>query len=445
MRSSCVLCAVIALGLAVAWPQPAQAKSPPEPIEAVVAKVKPAVVEVVVVRPKDDEDKPDQQMAKAEAASGRRATAIGSGFLIDPSGYIATNKHLIQEAVAVFVATPDGIRYQARIVGMAGRADMALLKIDTDKKLPTVPFGDSNAVNVGDTVIAIGSPFGFDDSVTAGIVSAVDRDIMESPFDDYIQTDAPINHGNSGGPLFNAAGEVIGMNSVIFAPGKYSGSAGVGFAIPSNDLHFVMDRLMVDGKVGAGMLPIRTQQVTWMIHQAIRTPGLQGALVAALEHGGDKMMDRQITPGDVVLSFNGQTVLDPRDLARKAARTPIGSDAALTIWRNRMQQDVHVKIQAWPEAEPHLISELTPRTVGLQLTSAPQGGVMVASVDPSGSAADSGIEKGDIILEVQQDPVSDPGQALHVLQALSAEKLGYAVMLIKRNDDQIWIPIAIPQ
>jgi serine protease Do len=206
-----------------------------------------------------------------------------------------------------------------------------------------------------------------------------------------------------------------------------------------------MDRLMVDGKVRAGMLPIRTQQVTWMIYQAIRTPGLRGALVAALEPGGDKMMDSQITPGDVVLSFNGQTVVDPRDLARKAARTPIGSDAALTIWRNRMQQDVHVKIQAWPEAEPHLISELAPRTVGLELTSAPQGAVMVASVDPSGSAADSGIEKGDMILEVQQASVSDPDQALHVLQTLSAEKLGYAVVLIKRNDDQIWIPIAIPQ
>jgi serine protease Do len=171
----------------------------------------------------------------------------------------------------------------------------------------------------------------------------------------------------------------------------------VGFAIPSNDLEFVMDRLMVDGKVMAGMLPIRTQQVTWMIQQAIGTPGLQGALLAALEPGGDRMMDRQIKPGDVILSFNGQTVLDPRDLARKAARTPIGSDAALTIWRGRVQQMIHVKIQAWPEAKPHLISELAPRAVGLQLASAPQGGVMISSVDPSGSAADSGIEKGDVI------------------------------------------------
>ena len=195
---------------------------------------------------------------------------------------------MIENAVAVFVATPDGIRYVARIIGMAGKADMALLKIDAAKDLPALPFGDSNVVRVGDAVIAIGSPFGFDDSVTAGIVSAVDRDITESPFDDYIQTDAPINHGSSGGPLLNLAGEVIGMNSVLFAPGDYSGSAGVNFAIPSNDLRFVMDRLMVDGKVRAGMLPIRTQQVTWMIQQALGTPGLQGALVAGLEPGGDK-------------------------------------------------------------------------------------------------------------------------------------------------------------
>jgi serine protease Do len=440
-RSSLALCVPVALSVALILLQHAQAGAPAEPIAEIVAKVKPAVVEVIVVRPREQSD---QQMAKAVAASGRRATAIGSGFVIDPSGYIATNKHVIEDAVAVYVATPDGIRYQAKIIGMTAKADMALLKVDTAKDLPAVPFGDSNAVHVGDNVIAIGSPFGFDDSVTAGIVSAVNRDITESPFDDYIQTDAPINHGNSGGPLFNLAGEVIGMNSVLFAPGKYSGSAGVGFAIPSNDLEFVMDRLMVDGKVMAGMLPIRTQQVTWMIQQAIGTPGLQGALLAALEPGGDRMMDRQIKPGDVILSFNGQTVLDPRDLARKAARTPIGSDAALTIWRGRVQQTIHVKIQAWPEAKPHLISELAPKAVGLQLASAPQGGVMISSVDPSGSAADSGIEKGDVILQIQQQPVSDPDQALHILRALSVEKRGYAIMLITRNGDQTWIPIAIP-
>jgi serine protease Do len=438
-----VLRGIVVLGLSAVLSQQSYAGASPEPIADVVAKVRPAVVEVVVVKPKDNEEKADQQTATVAAAFVRRTTAIGSGFLISPSGYIATNKHVIEDAVSVFVATSDGVRYQAKIVGMTAKADMALLKIEASRNLPALRFGDSNAVRVGDPVIAIGSPFGFDESVTAGIVSAVDRNIMESPFDDYIQTDAPINHGNSGGPLFNMTGEVIGMNSVIFAPGKYSGSAGVGFAIPSNDLRFVMDRLMVDGKVHAGMLPVRTQQVTWMIQQALGTPGLDGALVAALKPGGNEMIDGQIRPGDVVLAFNRQFVLDPRDLARKAARSPVGSDAALTLWRSGRQRIAHVKIQAWPEAQPRLLSNLAPRTVGLQFAPALHGGVMVASVDPSGSAADSGVEKGDIILQIQQEPVSDPEQAQHVLQTLSVEKHSYAALLILRNDNQTWIPIAI--
>ena len=173
-------------------------------------------------------------------------TALGSGFVIDPAGFIATNKHVIDRATSIFVMTAEGVRYQAKVVGMPDKADMALLHVDAGQPLPAVPFGDSDKMRVGDTVIAIGSPFGFDNSVTAGIVSAVNRDIMESPFDDYFQTDAAINHGNSGGPLFNLAGEVIGMNSVIFAPG--TGSVGLGFAVPSNDLHFVFDRLMKTGQ-----------------------------------------------------------------------------------------------------------------------------------------------------------------------------------------------------
>jgi serine protease Do len=403
------------------------------------------VVEIVVVRPIENQEKPSPEMTAEATESGRRATAIGSGFLIDPSGYIATNKHVIEHAVTVFVGTPDGVRHQAKIVGMSAKADMALLKIDGATNLPAVPFGDSDAVRVGDTVIAIGSPFGFNNSVTSGIVSAVDRNIMESPFDDYIQTDAAINHGNSGGPLFNMQGQVIGMNSVLIAPGTYSGSAGVGFAIPSNDLRFVMDRLMADGKIEAGMLPIRTQQVTWLIHRAMNTPGLQGALVAAIEPGGDTMMRGQIKPGDVILAFNGETVLDPRDLARKEARTPIGSDAPLTIWRAGAQQVVFVKVQAWPEAAPPQISDLAPGTLGLQFAAAPQGAVAITTVDPAGSAADSGVEKGDVILQIDDTPVSSPDQAERALQALSADKRRFAALLVNRNNVHTWIPIAIPR
>ena len=349
-RPHLLLAIFVVLPLAAAPLRPADAAAPPsDPIAEVVAKVRPAVVRIVSVKPPKQEEGRSSQVAQASVPDLTN-TAIGSGFLITPTGFIATNKHVIENSVAVFVATADGVRYKAKVVGATARADIALLKIETgEHQLPSVPWGNSDKVQVGDTAIAIGSPFGFDSSVSAGVVSAVNRDIMESPFDDYIQTDAAINHGNSGGPLFNVQGEVIGMNSVLIAPG--TGSVGLGFAIPSNDLHFVFDRLMATGDVKAGMLPVRTQQVTWMIQQAIGTPGREGALVSSLEGEGDKMMNGQIKPGDVILAFNGQKVKDPRDLARKVAWAPIGSDAALLISRGGAQQTVHVKVQGWPEGQ----------------------------------------------------------------------------------------------
>jgi serine protease Do len=420
----------------------------PDLIAEVVAKVRPAVVHIVSVKPpKREEEQPSPQVAASTL--DRTNIAIGSGFVISPSGFIATNKHVIENSIAVYVATADGVRYKAKVVAATGRADIALLKIEVGQdQLLSVPFGNSDKLKVGETVIAIGSPFGFDSSVTAGVVSAVNRDIMESPFDDYIQTDAAINHGNSGGPLFNLQGEVVGMNSVLIAPG--AGSAGLGFAIPSNDLHFVFDRLMTTGQVNAGMLPIRTQQVTWMIQQAIGTPGREGALVSTLVGEGDKMMNGQIKPGDVILALNEQKVRDPRDLARKAAVAPIGSDATLVIFRGDVQQTVHVTIQGWPEVKPVLAG--TPAAqphLGLELTSEPRersrSVVTVASVDPTGTAADSGIQKGDVILQVQQTPVSDPAQALRLLQRQSVTQRPYSTVLVERGDERTWYPIAMPE
>ncbi len=323
---------------------------------------------------------------------------------------------------------------------------MALLRIHAGHALPSVSFGDSDKMRVGDTVIAIGSPFGFDNSASAGIVSAVNRNIMESPFDDYIQTDAAINHGNSGGPLFNLQGEVIGMNSVIYAPG--TGSVGLGFALPSNELRFVFDRLMKTGEIDAGMLPIHTQQVTWMLEQALGTPGLQGALVSSVQDAGNTMLHGVIRPGDVILTFNGQTVSDPRDLARKAARGTPGSDAVLQISRAGGNATVHVKIQQWPEVPPVVPSDNDRQKLGLDLVSAKgdqgQATVMVASVDPTGTAADSGIQKGDIIIDVQQAPVSDPAQASRLLSAPSSQRQGFAAVRVERDQKISWIPLAVP-
>ena len=436
------LAALVALIL----PRVGHANGEPDSIAAVVARVSPAVTRIVSVRPPKPSDAKSDPRVADSVVSDQATMAIGSGFIIDPSGFVATNRHVVEDASSVFVINADGERYRAKLVGMAGKADIALLKIEAGHKLPTVSFGDSDDMRVGDTVIAIGSPFGFDNSVTAGILSAVNRDIMESPFDDYFQTDAAINHGNSGGPLFNLAGQVVGMNSVIIAP--TTAWSGLGFSIPSNDLHFVYDRLMKTGQIRAGMLPIYTQQVNWMLEQALGAPGLQGALVSAVKDEGDSMLEGKIKPGDIILSFNGQKVLDPRDLARKAAQAQIASDAALELYRNGQMKTTHVTIQAWPEAKPETIEVAAHQPLGLTLAAGQQDGgaatVTVVDVDPAGTAADSGVLKGDIIVEVQQTPVSNPDQALHIFNDQASTRHGYAAVLVERDKKRIWMAVAVP-
>jgi serine protease Do len=433
--------------LILAGPSMAYAAGESESIADMVAKVAPAVVRVVTVRPRSAGDGSSGAQVASAASDVGTNTFNGSGFIIEPSGYIGTNKHVVEGATSVFVVTADGIRYPATVVGMPDKADIALLRIDAGgKQLPFVKLGDSDKVRVGNRVFAIGSPFGFDDTVTSGIISALNRDIMESPFDDYLQTDAPINHGNSGGPLFNMSGEVIGMTSVIFSPDP--GSAGVGFAVPSNSLRFVFDRLMKTGEVKAGMLPIHTQPVTWMLQQALDAPDLQGALVTSIQDDAGKMLQGKVMAGDIIRSFNDQPVPDPRDLARQAAQAPIGSEAALELWRRGKTETVHVTIHAWPEAKPIVLNNNGPRTLGLQLASSRgengQPIVTVASVDPDGSAADSGIQKGDIVAEVQQTPVTDPDSALRIFRERSSQKHHFAAVLAKRDNKSFWLSLAIP-
>jgi serine protease Do len=440
--------AVISLAsvaLAGLWSNPCFADS--DKIAAIVARVSPAVVRVVTVRPPaGDQTRPDNKVATA--ANDGSTTAFGSGYIIDPSGYVGTNRHVVEGASSVFVVTSDGVRHAAQIVGMPNEADIALLRIDAGPQpLPYVHLGDSDKMQVGDEVFAIGSPFGFDNTVTAGIISGVNRNIMESPFDDYLQTDAAINHGNSGGPLFNMDGEVIGMNSVIFSP--VAAFAGLAFAIPSSSLQFVFDRLMKNGEIRAGMLPIHTQEVTWMLQQALEVPDPHGALVTSVQDDAGKMLQGKILAGDVIRTFNGETILDPRDLARAAARSPIGSDVPLEICRRGAKEIVNVTIHAWPEAKPGVLNNDGPGNLGLNLTSSRdekgQPIVTVASVDPTGTAADSGIQKGDIIVEAQQTPVFEPDQALRIFMARSRMKHRFAAVLVEHDKQLSWISLAIPE
>ena len=414
----------------------------------VVARVQPSVVRIVVVHPAANVAEPGTAVLDSEqsaAASAQPVSKIGSGFVVDSAGLVATNRHVVENSISIFVSTADGARYRAEIVGLAAKTDIALLRIDPSANIPALPFGNSDALRAGDTVIAIGSPFGFDNTVTAGIVSSVNRDIMESPFDDYIQTDAAINHGNSGGPLFNLAGQVVGMNSVLFAPGQ--GSAGVGFAIPSNDLRFVLDRLMTYGDVRGGMLPIRTQQVTGLMADAIGVPSAGGALIASLGPEADQM-DGKIQPGDVITRFNTQAVADPRDLARKAAVAAVGSKAVLALYRAGKAMTVEVPILPLEGVtQPAASNGYHPKVLGLRFGDVVRGqaGVTLSGIDPSGSAADSGLLKGDVILRVQQQSVSTPDEALRALQSRSDGKHAYAAVLVERDNKQTWFPIALPE
>jgi serine protease Do len=417
-----------------------------DPLSDVVSKVSPSVVRIVVSRPPaSDRIASNPTVARASDTADTRTSAIGSGFIIDPSGFVATNRHVVENALWIVVVDDKGERFPAKLVGMTAKADMALLHIYAGRPMPFVPLGDSDAMHVGDPVIAIGSPFGFDSTVTSGIISAVNRDIMESPFDDYFQTDAAINHGNSGGPLFNTQGEVIGMNSVIVAPG--TGFAGLAFSIPSNDLQFVFDQLIRTGKINCGMLPIYTQQVGWALKQALGAPDMGGALVSTVKDDDGSMLHGQISPGDIIVSFNGEPVSDPRALAKKAAWSPIGSDAVLEIMRGGEKHSVHVTIHAWPQDHTQ-VSPVQERSLGLNLVSQSHANgmqqVVVGSIDPNGTASDSGIQAGDVVVQVQRASVANPGQAMGIFKRETAAGHPYSAVLIQRERTQIWLAVALP-
>jgi serine protease Do len=446
---SLFLCTTIMNGSA-AVPPPAPGQ---ELVADVVARVSPSVVRIIVVHPPKETAATGTQVAEADAGKGKSAPTgmaeltpnvhVGSGFSIGP-GLIATNRHVVEGAVLMYVSTADGARYPAEVVGVSRHADIALIRIDPASNLPPLKFGDSDTVRPGDVVIAIGSPFGFDNTVTAGIVSSVNRDIMESPFDDYIQSDAAINHGNSGGPLFNIAGDVIGMNSVLFAPGQ--GFSGLGFSIPSNDLRFVLDRIEKYGEVRGGMLPIRTQQVTGLMAEALDLPKPGGALVASVSDGAN-LMQGQIRPGDVIASINGKPVSDPRDLARKAAIVPLNSVVKLALWRSGKEMSVDVPISPLDANDKAGKPTMgAPSVLGLHFSAmdAQHHGARLTTIDPTGTASDSGLMKGDVILQVQQLTVGSPDQAMQAIQKRIDAKEKFTALLVERDGKASWFPIALP-
>jgi serine protease Do len=374
----------------------------------------------------------------------------GSGFFISADGYAVTNNHVVDHAKSVEVTTDDGKTYAAKVIGRDQKTDVALIKVEDHDNFPFVKFADKNP-RVGDWVIAVGNPFGLSETVTAGIVSARGRDIGAGPYDDFIQIDAPINKGNSGGPSFNTEGEVVGVNTAIFSPS--GGSVGIGFAIPAETVKTVVSQLEQHGNVTRGWLGVQIQQVTPDIAESLGLKKTAGALVA--EPQADSPATKAgVKSGDVITAINGQDVKGANDLARKVAEMAPGSTADLSVMRANEQQTVKVTLGKMPEnRQANAGNTEEPEHTGmpkLGLSLAPADsvegaggtGVVVTGVQPDSIAAEHGFETGDVILDVGGHAVSSPSdvrKAVH--EAQSSGK--HAVLMRLRSGDQTKF-VAVP-
>jgi serine protease Do len=388
----------------------------------------------------------------------RGTRVLGSGFIIDPSGIIVTNRHVVEGMTDIVVTLQDNTLLRATLIAQADQIDIALLKVTPAFPLASVRLGDSDRVLVADQVLAIGSPLGFGGSVTQGIVSALNRDISDSPFDDYIQTDAAINHGNSGGPLFNLQGDVIGMNTAIFTPAASSGSIGLGFAIPSNDIKFVADALRNPGGMRPGTLDVRIQQVTPGLADALNMQKAEGVIVGGTKDGG-AAAKCGIVAGDIILRYGNMAVKDVRALARAIARTPPGTVVDLLVWHNEEPAALKATIQELPPTQqPYPDSPVPaadPVEPGWELAAIDdvargrfglgrdQTGVVVAQIAPDGPAAEVGLNRGDVVVEVQQEKVAAPADIIRLVALAREQQRHYVALLVRNADGLRWIAMGL--
>jgi serine protease Do len=446
--------------------------SGPQDFSDLAAKVSPAVVNVAVTMKAGAADDDDVQMSDRSQQQqmeefmqrfaerfgqkgmpqvkpqrpNQKAQGVGTGFIIDADGWIVTNHHVAGKADQITVTLSDGRKLPAKLVGSDEKTDLALLKVESDKKLPYVTFGDATKVRVGQTVMAVGNPFGLGGTVTTGIVSARGRDIHSGPFDDYIQTDAAINRGNSGGPLFDMNGNVIGINTAIFSP--TGGSVGLGFAIPSSLAEPVVAQLKANGRVERGLLGVQIQPVTSELAQSMSLEGEKGALVAQVQPDSPALA-AGIKSGDVINSVDGKNVDTMRDLTRMISGMKPGSSAKIGLWRDGKEMTLTAKIGDQKEEAGVIKASVDkpadgkkaeqPLSYGVSLAPISKEarqelklddsvkGVIVASVEPGSPADEQGLKAGDVLQQVGKDAVDSPKTAAEKLK--EAKKTGKPVLM----------------
>jgi serine protease Do len=465
-------------------------KAPPEGFAEIVAKVAPAVVNVSTRKdaagggsqPGEQPDMPMPQFPpgspfeeffkeffdrdrQREQQAPRRSFSLGSGFVVDPSGFVVTNNHVIAEADEITVAFDNDREYPAKLVGRDTKTDLALLKIEADHPFPYVEWADSDQIRVGDWMVAIGNPFGLGSTVTAGIVSARGRDIRAGPYDDFIQVDAAINRGNSGGPSFTLDGRVFGVNTAIFSPS--GGNVGIGFAIPANLAKPVIESLMRSGRVARGWLGVRIQSVTDEIAESLNLPESRGALVASVTPGGPAAR-AEIQPGDVILEFDGKKVDRMRSLPRLVAETAIGKETDVKVWRRGEIKDFRVVLGELPDDEQLAelgqpqqqeqapatttakieelgvtISAISPDLKSQFSLNDEAKGVVVTEVAQGSPAAEENLRAGDLIVEVGQEEVGSPPEVAAKINQAKRESKKSILLLVDRQGDLRFVALKL--
>jgi len=386
----------------------------------------------------------------------RKTNSLGSGFIIDPAGIVVTNNHVIADADEINIIMNDGSKFKAELVGVDKKTDLAVLKFKPSKPLTAVKFGDSDKLRLGEWVIAIGNPFSLGGTVTAGIVSARNRDISSGPYDNYIQTDAAINRGNSGGPLFNLDGDVIGVNTLIISPS--GGSIGIGFAVPSKTVAGVVDQLRQFGELRRGWLGVRIQQVTDEIAESLNIKPARGALIAGIDDKGPAK-PAGIEPGDVVITFDGKDIKEPKDLSRVVADTAVGKEVDVVIIRKGEEQTKKVTLGRLEDSDKPLPASVktqepaektvTQKALGLDLATLSKDlrsrykikdsvkGVIITNVDDTSDAADKHLGPGDVIVEVAQEAVSNVGDVKKRVDQLKKDGKKSVLLLVSNADGEL--------